>query len=96
MSKKMFRYEIPVDGREHEVELQGDVLHVEAGRTKGLRRHPHTVEFWAEGNLEGEGTKRTFLAFGTDHPVPEGAVWRGTTPRATDGTVWHLYEQTGS
>lgn len=90
----MFRYEIPVDDREHEIELQSDPLHVEGKIVEGWASNEHFIEFWAEGSMEDTGIMRTFMAVGTGHPVPNNAVWRGTTSRMPGDLVWHLYELT--
>lgn len=50
------------------------------------------VEFWDEHYDDGSAFARVFQAFGTGHPIPDGAQWRGTTSRTESGFVWHLYE----
>lgn len=94
--RRMFRYEVPVDDREHRHVVHGEVRKV-ATQTWTPGRMP-VVEFWAEGvDPVPDGTllQRTFQVFGTGHPLPENAQWRGTTDRDQAGLVWHLYELTG-
>lgn len=80
----MWRYEVPADGRWHEVKLTNEPVH--AAMT------PAGVEFWAEHTGMPE-TPRKFQVFGTGHPIPDGAAWWATCDRGTDGIVWHLYEE---
>lgn len=92
--RRVLRYEVEVDDRAQVVALQGPVLHVEAIREEGWATVKHKVEFWAEGDPSRRGEQRTFQVFGTGQPLPEGAVWRGTTARTSEGLVWHLFELT--
>jgi hypothetical protein len=81
---KIFRYEVPVDDRWHEVE-SGDVLHVAA-------RQPDRVEFWAFA--DGPTTRRRWLrVYGTGQPITDG-IWAhlGTAMAADGRLVWHLLE----
>lgn len=94
MSRRMLRHEIKVNDRPQVIEVDGDVLHVAAAVTRGEYGSEHFVEFWAEGTPGEAATPRTFQVFGTGHPLPEGAAWRGTTARTPQGLVWHLYELT--
>jgi hypothetical protein len=89
VTRRMFRYEVPVDGQPHTFELPGitDVygpLHVNT-TSEG-------VEFWAEHDDDALVTRRTFQVFGTGDPLPDGAAWVGTGSRSPDGHVGHLYE----
>lgn len=94
MTKRMLRYQVPVDGKVHEINFQGDVQHVEAARdeTNSLR---HAVDFWAEADLDASSSRRFFHVFGTGWEVPSTSIWRGTTARTQEGLVWHLYELPG-
>lgn len=84
--RKIYRYEVPVDGDAHIFELDGNPLHVEA-------RSDTVVEFWAHKYEDGkQGIRRVFQVFGTGHPLPEDARWFGTTSRTPSGLVWHLFE----
>jgi hypothetical protein len=80
----VYRYEVPVDDAWHDVTLSGPVVHV-ASRNGDHR----TVHFWA---LAGTGTPFTarLRVFGTGHPVPDEAVYRGTA--ICEPLVWHLFE----
>lgn len=86
MARAMFRYEVPLDGKEHAILLRGDPVCV-ANCVDGL-------EFWAEYSDDAITSTRFFRVFGTGHPVPDGAAYVGTAPRI-NGFVWHLYELKG-
>lgn len=91
-NRRVLRYEVFVDGGPQTVSLQsGPVLHVAASRGGGNR---HVVEFWVESDANDLAQGRVFEVFGTGHPLPDDAVWRGTTDRTPEGLVWHLYELT--
>jgi hypothetical protein len=80
----IYRYEVPVDDKWHEVALSGDIVHV-ASRRRGV------VEFWVHQTHSGL-VARVFRVYGTGHPLPAGMIHRGT---ALDGPlVWHLMEST--
>ena len=85
MSRAVYRYQVEIDGHT-QVSLTGDPVAVAA-----LPRNAG-VEFWAEHTEGATQVKRAFQVFGTGHPLPEGAQWRGTCQRTPHGLVWHLYE----
>lgn len=98
MSRRVFRYVVPVDDQPHAFYLVSNVrvLHVAAqaftAETVSSDSN-HAVEFWVEdygGDLLT--IRRTFQVFGTGQPLPDGAQWRGTCDRLPSGLVWHLYE----
>lgn len=92
----MLNYEVIVGGQPKRLPVAGDVLHVAAERLGVGPNAQHVVRFWAEGSPTGpEPARRAFQVFGTGHPLPENAVWRGTTDRTPEGLVWHLYELAG-
>ncbi len=66
----------------------GPLLRV-ASRDEGV------IEFWDEHIDDGDGFDRVFEVFGTGHPLPPDAQWRGTASRTETGLVWHLYELRG-
>lgn len=87
MSRQMFRYVVPVDDEAHVFPLTSDpVAFAPIGDDQ--------VEFWAEYEEDVRRSYRAFQVFGTGHPLPDGAVWVGTSPRTELGLVWHLYETT--
>lgn len=92
MTRRMLRHRIYVTGQPQTRNIHSDPVHAEGERLGVAENAPHVVDFWAEGSLEEAGTDRTFLVVGTGHPIPDGAVYRSTTPRTRDGLVWHLYE----
>lgn len=96
--KSIFRYEVLVNNKPQRHLIQGDVRKAVAGYRKVDGRTYHVVEFWAETEEpapDGTALQRTFQVFGTGHPLPDSAVWRGTCDRTPDGLVWHLYELVG-
>lgn len=99
MTRRILRYEVPIDDRRHTVELKAGAAVVLVAASA---RHIDRVEFWAEGELDdrtaqpiGPLEARTFEVFGTGHSLPDDAVWRGTTGRTPEGLVWHLMELPG-
>jgi hypothetical protein len=82
---RVYRYEVPVDGKWHAFTLSGPIVKV-ASRNGATDR----VHFWA---LEGAGTPFTAMlrVYGTGHDVPEETVYRGTA--IAEPFVWHLFEQ---
>jgi hypothetical protein len=87
VNRQVFRYEVPVDDRDHELSLTpGPILKVGARKTAA-------VEFWAETHPEGT-VERAFRVFGTGQPIPAGYLWVGTAePVGLGALVWHLYER---
>lgn len=81
----VFRYEIPVDGEWHDLELSGQILQVAS-------RKPDLVELWAFQGADLPRARR-LQAFGTGQPLPEDtAVLHVGTALAPGGFVWHLFE----
>jgi hypothetical protein len=84
MSARILRYEVPVDGWFHTLELCGcDILHVGC-RDRGV------VEFWNLDHGE-EARSRTFTVVGTGHEIPAGCRYVGTA--VVGPLVWHLLER---
>ncbi|GAA2092394.1 DUF7352 domain-containing protein [Actinomadura alba] len=90
MTKRVYRYEIPVNGRPFTRSVSGDPLHV-AARRIGVSPD-HRVDFWVEDRDDAPPRDRVFQVFGTGHPIPDEAQWVGTTQRTPEGFIWHLYE----
>lgn len=82
------RYEVPVDDRDHRINLGGPVLAVGC-------REPEVVEFWAMYD-DAVTWWRTFRVFGTGHELPPLAVYLGTTPAPGGRLIWHLFETTNT
>lgn len=85
MALRMLRYELPVDGEPHTYTCGGEPLRVEAVNAA-------LVEFWTLDDVDGPLVERTLQVFGTGHPIPTDATWRGTSARTREGLVWHLFE----
>jgi hypothetical protein len=80
----IYRYEVPVDGQWHDLELTGTVLHVAS-------RQPDAVEIWALQGCDAP-TGHRYQVFGTGQPLPETAMAHVGTALAPGGLVWHLIE----
>ena len=90
-TRSVRRYALGVGERVY-VELSsptGPLLRVAASPAEGV------VEFWDEHIDDGSAFDRVFQVFGTGHPIPSDAQWRGTTERTPSGFVWHLFELRG-
>ena len=84
MTRRIFRYTVPVDGQAHTFELTSGPLHVET-TSDGM-------EFWAEHDTAKPAYRRAFRVFGTGHPLPDEAAGVGTGGRTQGGYVGHLFE----
>lgn len=82
---RIYRYEVPVDGSRHDLELTGPILHVSC-----RNGDPRIVHIWA---LEGvsQPSSRRLRVFGTGHEIPEDYSYVGTA--VCEPLVWHLLEQ---
>lgn len=92
MSRVVWKYEVPLDGLIHEVELPVGAQIVSVAAQEGLRLH-----FWAVVRLgRAETEARHFLWLGTGHDIPFGVAGfgrfehRGTVHAGA--YVWHLFE----
>jgi hypothetical protein len=88
MTRRVFRYQVPVDDRPHDLTLTSGPLHVAAAWPP----EGPAVELWAEHDSGVPARGRRFLVVGTGQPLPAGARWAGTCERTRGGLVWHLYE----
>jgi len=89
VTRRIFRYEVPVDDQPHAFTLRGNPLAVEA-ISRGFL--DWAVAFWAENDETQSPCEQTFQVFGTGQPLPDDAEWVGTCSRTEGGLVWHLYE----
>jgi hypothetical protein len=85
--RSVYRFEVPVDDKDHTHTLTGKVVHV------GCRR-PQVVEFWAIHVEELHAREHRFRVIGTGHPIPDGLVYVGTA--LDEPFVWHLLAHDGS
>jgi hypothetical protein len=86
VTRRVLRWEVPVDGEWHVLDVLGELVHV-ACRKSGV------VEFWADGDNEfSTPVRRTFGVFATGQPVSPtiGVHYRGTAFDILD--VYHLFE----
>lgn len=89
MTRRIFRYEIPVDDKNHDVRLSDTANVLKVGA-----RSVSAVEFWAEHNDARPEMVRTFRVFGTGQAVPDGYRHVGTPEPVYGGAlVFHLYER---
>lgn len=79
----IYRYEVPVDDRWHPIPGCSTPVHVGC-------RDPRVVEFWAFHRPDLP--PRDFRVYGTGHPIPDGAEYRGTAVAPGGSLVWHLLE----
>lgn len=84
MTKRIYRYEVPVDDCWHIIR-SGKPLHVAC-------RQLDTVEFWAASpdDMAGSGEERHFRVYGTGHPMPDALTYVGTALAPGGHLVWHL------
>jgi hypothetical protein len=82
---RIYRHEVPVDGRWHSFALHDDPLHVEC-------RRPGVVEFWARWQSGHPGVAREFTVVGTGHPLPDD-TWQYSGTALDGSLVWHLIER---
>lgn len=88
--RAIYRYEVPVDGQWHAVDMTGDIVHVAA-------RELEVVEVWAFAGADSRHVKE-LRVFGTGHALPAGyggAPLRhvGTALVRNSGLVWHLFQR---
>lgn len=83
MPGRIFRFEVPVDDRWHEITGCSTPLHVGC-------RDPRVVEFWAW--QRDDLPARHLRVYGTGHPIPDGTHYRGTATAPGGGLIWHLVE----
>lgn len=84
MTRRIWKYEIPVDDQDHQIPFWP--IHVAA------KSDDHAVVVvWCEVELaDGEQpATEAHRVFGTGHPLPDGASHRGTVQSGP--FVWHLY-----
>jgi hypothetical protein len=84
----MLRWEVPIDGQPHKIDLAGVVMNVDTRIVGGATR----LDFWTEVHDDEPTETHTFQVYGTGWEIPATSWWRGTAPRTDDGFVWHLYE----
>lgn len=87
--RRIFRYEVPVDDRDHRVHLPEYVRIVKIGA-----RRTDAVEFWGLVTGSDLSYDRVFRVLGTGQPIPNGYEYIGTPePVAGGQLVWHLFER---
>jgi hypothetical protein len=94
VTERIFRYEVPVDGDWHDLELHGPVLHVAC-------RKADVVELWAahrDTPLTAGAARipQRFTVVGTGHALPvHESHWLhvGTAIAPGGELVWHLIKE---
>lgn len=84
MANAIFRYQVPVDGRWHTIDLTGQILHVAS-------RDPAYVEFWAMHHHGEVPRPAQFRVVPTGYSFASG-MYRGTAIAPGGQLVWHLIE----
>lgn len=84
---KVYRYEIPVDGRWHDIDMTGPVVKVGT-------RHEDLVELWALAAATTAPQTRSYCVFGTGLDVPTMARHVGSALTPSGAFAWHLFEIT--
>lgn len=98
--RTMYRYEIPVDDRYHEIKLSDAGYPMAFGAKWEDETQPPIVEFWAEHDDSFVQRTAIYRIYGTGHPIGDGDhpsdqfIYVGTAPRWR-GLVWHVYEYVG-
>jgi hypothetical protein len=92
--RAVLKYEVPVDGRDHEVRMprEARIVHIDSHLLE-------LVSLYAEAFDEKQRTTRTFRVFSTNEPIPftVGKPYRhaGSFFCRHSYVVWHLYEKRG-
>lgn len=89
MTRRVLRYEVPVDDAWHRITYAGLVEYV-------FSRDAAKVEFWSLEPPLLEGATRTeeFRVFGTGQPIEdELATYVGSAVTAGGALVWHLFRR---
>ncbi|MFI5995875.1 hypothetical protein ACIBAC_28995 [Streptomyces sp. NPDC051362] len=92
MTRRLLRHRVVASAEPQMRRVHSDPLHAVAERLGVGEDAQHIVDFWAEGNIEEDGTARSFIVLGTGQPIPDDARYWVSTGRTSDGLVWHLYE----
>lgn len=90
MSRRVYKYEVPVDDQWHGfwTSSRGPVL------AAACQVSPSVVTIWLEDDDEVEDRQRDFRVYGTGHPIEEAdAGWAASVTEAGGGLVWHVYEK---
>jgi hypothetical protein len=85
--RTIWRYTIPCDGKPHEYTLSYGPFHVALSQET-----MDEIDFWAEHSDEVNPFTLKLQVVGTGQPLPDSALWLGTTQRNRAGEVWHLVQ----
>lgn len=87
MTRRVYRYELPVDDAWHELLLTSPPHHVAA-------RDPRTVELWALHDDDAPELVMSFRVVGTGQELPVPATRIVGTALAAGGSlVWHVVQR---
>lgn len=94
---RVLKWTVPINDRDCALPISGHVIPgAEFVHTNGPEVFIWSVEpspaEVAEMVGDTEPPTRVFRVYGTGDEVPEGYVWRATTPRL-GGLVWHCFEK---
>lgn len=90
MSRRILRYEVPVDDQWHRIDSPGRRVGPIAAR------RPDVVEFWSvqsDGSFGIDGTGE-FRVYATGQLIDDDhAAYMGTAITANGALVWHLFKR---
>jgi len=86
MTRRIFRYEVPIDGKTHEIRLASDPVFI-------FCRSLLTIEFWVIDRSDGPERSRFFTVIGTGSDMPPNGTYVGTAVAPDGAYVWHLIEE---
>ncbi len=87
MMLKIWKYEVPVNGRHYDIDIPKGATIVHVGA-----QHSDTVSFWAIVDEHAPTEHRSFMVVGTGHAFPDN--WRHVGSVLMEPFVWHLLEAT--
>lgn len=86
MTRRVLRWELPVDDRWHVLSLTGSIVHV-------ATRHEDRVELWSVEDSEGKLLQHAFRVVGTGQPLAPALVTHvGSAVTPSGDYVWHVFE----
>lgn len=89
-NRTVYRYEVDVDNKDHEIEITGTLVQV------GVKDNPAKVHFWTLAIDQGSDSvfeTKTYRVFGTGQSVPEQYQYVGSANYVNYRLVWHLFEK---
>ena len=85
--RAIWKYEVPIDGDWHDIEIPANGLIVHVGQQQVVDH----VCFWVHVTIDNTKVSRSFRVFGTGEHTEGISVHRGSVLSGV--LVWHLLEQ---